>query len=427
MRNLETTGQLAIFLGLSLAEKSRPILKVRVHSAEICPGDLFVATRGEKVDGHNFLESAAKNGALSALVSIEYLGPDYGLTLLRVPDVVEGLQKIAAALIRARAPYIIGVTGSVGKTTTKEFIYTLLSGKFVTDKSPGSLNSQIGLPLAIIGMNPRAQVIVLEMSMSGPGHLKKLVEMAPPDFAVLTRIGHSHFEFFKSQEELASAKSEIFTSKNLKNSLVHASNLRFNAVPKEGECYSLEEGGAFSELKIPFDARHLRENFIAAARVASHLGVCFQEICDRAHLLCLEKNRFERVECRGIQVVNDSYNAAPDSTLAALAALPVPKNGGKRLFVFGSMKELGAFSEQAHQMVASAALPLIDELHCIGAECAVAKDFFHKNGRMATLYGSYEELAESVKKRVVSGDTLLIKGSNSHRLWRLVDALQTPL
>lgn len=418
---IKTTAELAKQLGASA--KKVPLGAAQMDSRLVQPGDLFFAIRGAKVDGHDYLEEVAKRGAVAAVVESDYQGEDFGLLLFPVSNVLLAMQQLARKLIAQKNPYIVAITGSVGKTTTKEFIATLLEKRFNLSKTPSSFNSQAGLPLSILNMRGDEELLVLEMSMSEPSHLKNLVSIAPPNLAVLTRIGHSHFAFFKTQEALASAKAEIFLSEKLEKAILHEANLQFDAVkrglPEKFQTYSLEH--PFAKLPIPFTASHLIENFVAAALVARQLGMSEEEILERAAGLALAKNRFEQLERSGITIVNDSYNAAPDSVLAALANLPQRKEGKKRIFAFGSMKELGDFCKEAHEKVALAALEQIDELHCLGAECLPAYLFFEKAGKSAQLHASYQELASAIKKRVEPGDVLLIKGSNSHQLWRLLE------
>src|SRR3990167_7217993 len=169
-----------------------PLKGFAIDSREVVPWGLFFALKGEKVDGHSFLGEVAARGAFAAVVDKGYQGPDYGLWLFRVHDVVVALQEVAKRALQERKSRVIGITGSIGKTTTKEFIYEMLSKKFRVHKGAGSRNSQRTLPLVILEANGDEEFLVLEMSMSEKGHIRKLVEIAPPQIVVLTLIALSH-------------------------------------------------------------------------------------------------------------------------------------------------------------------------------------------------------------------------------------------
>ena len=185
-------------------------------SRQCALGDTFIALKGEKVDGHLYLETAAKKGARTAIVSKEYKGDSFGLELVRVDDPLLEIQKRARQSITERGAFVVGITGSVGKTTTKEFISEILGRYYRVAKTPGNANSQISMPVSILNADPKAEVFVLEMGASEPGNLDTLTSIAPPDFAVLTHISHSHTEFFGGLEGVAREKKKIFNNPNLK-------------------------------------------------------------------------------------------------------------------------------------------------------------------------------------------------------------------
>lgn len=437
--SISSTATLATLLGRGREWPDIPLGRAVIDSREVVAGDLFFAIRGERVDGHSFLEQVAKKGAVAAVVDASYDGPDHGLQLFHVHSVRDAMHQIAKKLFQERNPFTIAVTGSVGKTTCKEFIAILLERRFVVAKTPGSYNSQIGLPIAIMNMDSRAQVVVLEMSMSEHGHISKLVDMAPPHLAVLTNIGLSHSCFFQEAEEIARAKSEIFSSPMTKTAVIHSSCFGYRAVqenlPKEPIWCGLRDEDnyqirgdqiiEFGEERaietVPLKASHQRENFLLAAAVARKLGVSWEEILEGAAHLRPFKHRFEIIKKGGATIVDDSYNAAPDSCLAALSNLPEPAAGKKRIFVFGSMSELGKFSENAHVNVGKAALKEVDELHCIGEEARPAFQLFKLSGKPAFFYDSYDALKTGVDERIEEGDVVLLKGSNPHALWRYIE------
>jgi UDP-N-acetylmuramyl pentapeptide synthase len=181
-------------------------------SREVVPGDLFFALKGERVDGHAYLEEVAAKGAVGAIVDEEYKGKEFGLVLVRVKSVISSLHELAKAIQATRRARVIGVTGSVGKTTTKEFIATLLEAKYRVGKTPGNANSQVGVPLSILNSAGDEDVFVMEMGMSLPHEIEKLIDIAPPEVAIITKIALAHAAFFPDGlEGIAAAKMEILS------------------------------------------------------------------------------------------------------------------------------------------------------------------------------------------------------------------------
>lgn len=402
-------------------EKRLPITSFTIDSRKCERGSLFFACKGEHFDGHNFLPEVAEAGAFAAVVSDGYKGNSYGLELLHVKDVQESLRHLAKTIHEERKTTVIGITGSVGKTTTKEFIATILEKKFRIYKTPGSWNSQATFPLVILNAKGDEDFLVLEMGMTHKGNIANLVAIAPPDIVVLTPIVLGHSEFHNDVEDIARAKCEIFTSK-AKFAVIHQISAMHEAVKEACHCpcviYPTDIG-----MQSPFVETHLTENFIGAYEVAIHLGMTRGEVQNRIPYLKPFHRRFEKVKHNGILYVNDSYNANPASTIAALMNLPEPAEGGKRIFAFGSMKELGKFSLESHSQVAHLASGKVDYLLCIGEETKpMVEHFIHQN-KPATYYSCYQKMKVALQEIAKEGDVVLIKGSNSHKMWELIDDL----
>lgn len=419
------------------------IRQFRIDSRQIEPGDFFFALEGERSDGHDFLEDVAKRGALGAVVSKGYRGEAFGLPLFYVEDQVETLQVMARESLEQKNCQIVGITGSVGKTTTKEFLATLLEGAFRVGKSPFSYNSQRTFPLSILNRQGDEEVLILEMAMSEPGHILKLVQIAPPDIAVITKIGRSHTEFFPNGiEGVAAAKGEILHHPQTSIGVIDAAAMQYVGISNVGSCTKktfgrdqadlvlvesaqglqlVESGEKSAFFVLPFTARHLCDNFLAAASVARALGLTFEEIIRNAALLKPVSKRFEVLDLDGVTYVNDSYNASAESTTAALQNLPTPKPGGKRVFVFGEMRELGKLSDVSHAEVGKVASQHVDHLVCLGDLCKPTVEAFAQTKRPVEICASFEELKEVLGRVIASGDVVLIKGANSHKLWRLVE------
>ncbi|MEN9343841.1 MAG: putative UDP-N-acetylmuramoylalanyl-D-glutamyl-2,6-diaminopimelate--D-alanyl-D-alanine ligase [Chlamydiota bacterium] len=381
------------------------------------PGSLFFALKGGRVDGHSYLQEVANRGAIGAVVESFYQGPDYGLHLIRVDDVLGALQQLARQKCNREGYKIVGVTGSVGKTTTKEFIVTLLEEKYRVGKSAGNANSQVGLPLTLLNAKGNEEIFVLEMGMSEAGQIKKLVSIAPPDIAVVTKIAPCHALFFKDGlEGIARAKAEILTCAQV--AILNDQVLQFKAFQHLG-CRLVSYGKhIFHEVSaIP---RHLMENVEGAVAVALECGMTEQEIAVRLPLLKGCSKRFEKIEKRGVVWINDAYNANPISMKGALSSLP--KDLGRKIAVFGSMKELGAYEESGHREVGEEARATVDLLFCLGQECGPMVEAFAEGGKPVEHFLEFEALQKRLFEMVRKGDVVLLKGANSHQLWRLCEA-----
>ncbi|QVL58246.1 MAG: UDP-N-acetylmuramoyl-tripeptide--D-alanyl-D-alanine ligase [Simkaniaceae bacterium] len=396
-------------------------MDVMTHAAfdsrKVKNGSLFFALTGEKVDGHQFLEEVAKKGAVASIVSKEYQGSDFGMDLIPVSDVRRALQDLAHEVFKGKNPLVIGVTGTVGKTTAKEFIAGILSEKFRVAKNPGSMNSQVGLPLTILNWEGEDEILVLEMGMSEKGELSRLIEIAPPEIGVLTKLSLAHSAFFNDLDGIAEAKCELFKSKKIKQAFLNQDTAEFKAVQ------NIDAPKTWFEkctLKAPFSEPQLLENLGAAVSIARYLGMTEEEILKGIQKLKPFKHRGEKVEKRGVLFIDDSYNASPVASKAAFISMP---EGKKRFAVFGAMKELGAFEEESHREVGECALPIIDELLCIGKECLPMVDLFKQKGKRAELFESKEKAAEHLKEVMDVGDVVLIKGSNSFKLWTILEGI----
>ncbi|NGX46323.1 MAG: UDP-N-acetylmuramoyl-tripeptide--D-alanyl-D-alanine ligase [Chlamydiae bacterium] len=400
---------------------------------------LFFALPGESVDGHDFLKEVAAKGALGAVVQRSYDGEDFGLELIRVDDVREALQKLARKVLEKRKSQVVAITGSMGKTTTKGFITTLLEGSCHFYASPKSYNSQVTLPLSILNAEGDAEVLILEMGMSEPGQIEKLVSIAPPDIAVLTTVALQHMDLFpEGLLAICEEKSAIFSHPRTKVGIVSRDIPHFAHAETAGNCpkttfsknprgadYSYQlgkdkitvtEGKTAIDIPLALPMAHHYHNFVAAVIVARKLGLPWEVICQRAPLVQLPPMRFEKVEREGIVFINDAYNANPEAMRAALHSLPEPKKGGKRIGVIGGMNALGRFSEEGHKMVGQESLHALDVLLCLGEQCLVMKEIWDRAKRPAFHFATREELEQHLKGCAAPGDVVLLKGARAHAL-----------
>jgi UDP-N-acetylmuramoyl-tripeptide--D-alanyl-D-alanine ligase len=437
---------LARHLGV-FCESELQISGYQVDSRMIQPGELFFSLKGEKNDGHFFLAEAAHRGAVGAVVSKGYLGSVGGLILLGVEDVLGSLQELARQSMAERPVPIIGITGSVGKTTTKEFLATLLEGKFRTGKSPSSYNSKITFPLNLLNRTGDEQVLVLELGMSAPNEILNLVQIAPPDIALLTKVALSHAVHFPDGlSGIARAKGEIFSQQQTKKAIldfeclqyqevinsIHAEKVTFSTQDATADYflsfaegrYRMDERGVRAfEFELPFKEGHLLQNFAAAIAAARQMGMQWEEIERQIPRLHLPKMRFEQFEKSGVWFINDAYNANPASMRAALENLPEPKEGGKRIAVLGTMKELGIFSVESHQEIGRLAQKRVDVLLCLGEETTPLCEAYRESMKPAELFIDHLMIAEKLNEIMRPGDVVLLKGSRSMQMEKLLEMI----
>lgn len=435
--------EVAKVLGATLLSQKQ-VKGFAVDSRKVVSGSVFFALKGEKVDGHEFLEEVRDKGAICAVVDKGYKGKIEGLDLVFVDDVLGSLQRLAKHKMLEQKTRCIGITGSVGKTTTKEFLATLLEGSFRVGKTPGNENSQVGVPLSILHTEDEPELFIAEMGMSQKGEIASLVSIIPPEIAIVTQVALAHALYFPlGVEQVAEAKAEILSHPLTKKVFIHAQASPFKAfhkkqIPsmifygkeKESDAWITPtdlgyrvhtEEGESEEFTLPFTAKHLVDNFLGAALVARELGVSWKDIFLRAKNLKTYRMRFERVERDGIIYINDSYNASPASMKAALENMPKPELGGRVIAALGHMGELGNFSMQAHKEVGEIASLHADLLFCVGEDTTYMAESFARSGKEALQFSCFQEFKDALKKQICQKDVVLIKASNSLKLWRVLD------
>lgn len=417
----------------------RLVSGVAVDSRKIVPGDLFFALPGARVDGHDYLLDADKRGAVAAVVKAgRELPQGVILPLLPVPDPLAALHEAARRYREelSSAP-IYAVTGSVGKTTVKEFAAALLRQKYRLLATAGNENSQTGVPLTLFNLGGKEELILLEMGMNGPGQIARLVEIAPPRVALITTVTLTHSQFFPGLEAIAMAKAEIFSHPKTELGLLPQDLPNFSSVCQVGSCrkaifrYTVtsqegaiaieDEGKRLLEAPWSIPGLHNRTNFALAALLAHEAGMEWDEIAAAAPLLRLPAMRFETMVKEGITVIKDCYNACQLSMESALQSLPAAT--GRRIALLGEMGELGRFSEGCHLSVAEAALGTVDELVCYGKGCLPMVDLWKRAGRPVNYFEAHPPLLDYLKGHLQEGDLLLVKGSRSCALERIVEQL----
>jgi len=443
-----TTGTLATLLQAHLVgEAGREVTGLAIDSRDVRPGDLFVALPGERVDGHQFLPEAVRAGAAAALVRRTQRAD---VPLLIVPDTLGALQRLAR-IERSQAAYrLAAITGSIGKTTTKEFLAALLATTFRVGMTSGSRNSQAGFPAEVCNQAEGIAWMVAELGMNHPGELDRLGMIAQPEALLYTVIAPVHLEFFADIEAIAQAKAELiphlrrdgvlvlnaadprvarlaprFAGNVLRYGLEGESDLWIEAFEDRGllgSAFRLSGplGTAHVEWSIP--GRHHATNLLAAATLALAVGVPQAAIPSRAAGLGLPPRRGEvhRLPAVDATLVDDSYNSSPQAVTAALALLAL--TSGRRVAVLGEMLELGQTSSDLHHMVGREAASAADVVVAVGGTHAIEL-VRAVNGAEAHYAATAREALELVRGLLRPGDVVLVKGSRGIGLDVLVDGL----
>lgn len=411
-------------------------------------GELFFALHGERVDGHDYLEEVKRKGAIAAVVSKSYQKQIEGLLLLVVEDPLHALQELARLVLHRRHTRIVAITGSIGKTSTKEFTKTLLAAKYRVAASPGNSNSQVGVPLAILNHTTGEEdILILEMGMTAPGHIARLVQIAPPEVSVITTVALVHACNFESIEDIAWAKAEIFSHSHTRLGILHRDISNYTDICRVGSCHKLSFSTTNDQAdygldtsdphlvqarlekqsmllgKLPVPGKHNVHNLLAAIAVARHFNMSWEEIRQAILALVLPERRLQFVRHKDVLFLNDSYNASELSVKAALETLPEPEGNGRKIAVLGSMLELGKFSQSCHHQVGEFALKHVEQLYCLGEECLPIFDVWKRAGRPVHFFTNRAELVACLREDLRPADVVLLKGSRSKELWKVLEEL----
>ncbi len=423
------------------------ITSVSIDSRKVSSGSLYIPIVGEKNDGHSFIPAAVEAGAAAYLYDPTHFNPAEAdmpdtAAAISVQETWRALADLAAQYRQDLGVKVIAVTGSVGKTTTKEFIYSVLSTKFKTSKTQGNLNNKYGVPLTLLSIPEGTQFSIVEMGMNHAGEIAELTAIAAPDYGVITNIGVAHIENFGSRRGIFRAKMEVTEGMNFSGILVVNGDddmLRTlpGKIPQRVVTFGRDRTCDITASQIEtvrdgvtFVARHQRFNIhmpgkhnvydaMAAICLGEILGMTPEEMSRGVGQCTGEANRMQLTESEGIVYINDAYNANPVSMKAAIDTLVSIPTDGRRIAVLGDMYELGDSAEEMHREIGKyCATCGVDILVVAGQHAKAMIDEAIDSGLDGNCYSAADaiEAAAIVSKLVRIGDTLLFKGSRAMRM-----------
>lgn len=434
--------------GKYINEGSGNVSGVTIDSRTVGEGMLFVPVVGEKVDGHSYIKSAFEKGAAVCLSEKADVNTDGAV--IGVESSVDAIGKIAAAYKKKYNVPTVGVTGSVGKTTTKDMIAAVMSKLGSCLKTEGNFNNELGLPLTVFKLEKEHKSAVLEMGMSAFGEIHHLAGIARPDVGVITNIGMSHIENLGSREGILKAKMEItdfFGSENLL--VINADNDMLATVSKAAQyklvTYGIENAADYTAKDIKdygidgceftavtprasFAVRvfaagvHNVYNALSAIAVGEHYGIESEQIAEAISDFKLTAMRMTIEHYGGITLINDCYNASPDSIKASLEVLA--KSEGRRVAVLGDVLELGEYAKEAHLNIGRMCAGKVDLLICAGENAKYIAEGAEAAGvKTVEYYSTTEQAAAAAKAMVTDGDTVLVKASRGMKFEQVCNAI----
>jgi UDP-N-acetylmuramoyl-tripeptide--D-alanyl-D-alanine ligase len=469
---LKLSDVLEALSGVRPEGKDEVITEATIDSRQVIPGSMFVALPGERTDGHDYIEQAFKRGAVIALVQrdltdrlpvldirsgmqSEAINKIQGPFCIWVENTLKALQQVARFWRRKLTLRVVGITGSVGKSTTKELVAEVLSQRYRTLKNVGNLNNEIGLPLTLLSLTEGHERAVLEMGFYVPGEIAFLCDLAQPQIGVITNVSAVHAERAGSIEVIARGKAELVQALppapdgvailNYDDPLVRemASQTKarvffygldsgaelwadgIESLGLEGIRFRLHYRGEILHLRVPMIGRHSVHTALRAAAVGLVDNLTWQEIVDGLHTSTTQlRLMIVRAE-NGAMILDDSYNSSPESTLAALNLLDELE--GRKVAVLGDMLELGPYEEQGHELVGVRASEVVNELVTVGERGRIIANAALKAGLPTSAtkdFSNTQEAIEYLRERLNDQDVVLVKGSHAMRMDLIVAALE---
>jgi UDP-N-acetylmuramoyl-tripeptide--D-alanyl-D-alanine ligase len=416
---------------------------VSIDTRTLLPGELFVALKGARYDGHDFVEEAAEKGAAAVLVARELRRP-LPIPVMLVEDTLLALQSLAGAHRDRMSVWTVGVTGTNGKTTTKELTALVLGGRLAVLKTEGNYNNQIGLPLTLLRLRRVHETAVLEMGMSGLGEIGLLCRLAKPSVGILTNVGPAHTLQLGSVENIARAKAELAQALGTDGTLVaNGDDPWVKRIAGQASCRTLtyglsgdadmvadsvetepDGGTAFRvqnvTVRLPLWGQHNVYNALAALLVGQIAGVELGEAAAALEGARPVRGRMQVRLVRGVRVLDDSYNANPASVEAALHALRMVPDPGKKILILGEMLELGSYADRGHRTIGRRAAEVVDIIVGLGSGVRPTLEEASASGVEVHLARDHSEAAALLRQILKPGDAALFKGSRAVEVERVL-------
>ena len=445
----QTAAQFA--LGRLVGVEDAVITSITTDTREIKEGSLFVALKGEKFDGHDFAVEAVKKGAVAVVSEKDESYFSEPIPLIVVDDGYKALLSLAAGYRRTLELSVVGVTGSVGKTTTKDMIAAVLSAAVKTAKTQGNFNNHIGVPKTIFSIDQSDKAAVIEMGMNHAGEISALTAAVRPDIAAITCIGVSHIENLKTRHNILNAKLEIIegmrpdapiiinADNDILGGIYECANHRVIRCSAEGNdafvtatdicestngsSFKINAGGEFlTEVFLPSVGIHNIQNALIAAAVAIVMGLSGEQIKKGLSLYVPSGMRQKISEVNGITFIEDCYNASPTSMVASLEVLNKIKTK-RAIAVLGDMLELGEISDSAHKEVGEFAAEKCDLVVCSGEKSKLTSKASSERGCQSKWFETLKETEDFLFSELKEGDCVLFKASHSMQFEKIIKDL----
>lgn len=432
------------------------ISAVSTDSRRECKNALFVPLKGENFDGHDFIKNAVRSGAIAYLTekNCDIGSIPENVTCIQVENTLQAFQKVASAYRMLFNPKVVAVTGSNGKTTTKEYLRSVLSSRLNTIATEGTKNNHIGVPETVFMLDYNTQAAVFEIGMSGFGEIKNLARIINPSVGVITNVSCVHTEFFKSLDEVAEAKSELLPILSSKGcAILNADDEYFSffarktrskfisfGIEKKADLKadSIKHGenelefhvcgfGSSSKCRLKTTGGHNVYNALASISAGYALDIPLKEACESLSASNLPKMRFEIENLGNIKIINDAYNANPVSTVSSIEAFEQIKVSGRKIIVLGDMLELGWYSKTGHEKVgervAKSASDFLITVGKLALDIALSAKKEGFRGQIKSVKNA-EEAGNMLSEIVEDGDAVLIKGSRAMKLENALNLLK---
>jgi UDP-N-acetylmuramoyl-tripeptide--D-alanyl-D-alanine ligase len=419
------------------SDRNFPILGISHDTRTLQPGDVYIAIKGAAHDGHDFVQQAVEKGAVGLIVDREFpmVGPERSergsaiagqrpqgvakIPQLIVPDTMSALWALAAGVRSRWAGTVIGITGSVGKTTVKELIASVLAQKGTVSKTPGNWNNDIGLPLSMLAADRNSNFFVFELGMNHPGEIELLAALLKPDWAVLTDIGKAHIEFFQCLEKIAEEKASLLACAD--NALLDETSEWFDLFRSKCKGRIVTFGSEPFAFSLPLPGEHMISNARRAAALGLALGLSSETVQSGLNAFESAPMRWERTLHNGIVFINDAYNANPLSMRAALKTFAELPCEGSRFVVLGGMRELGEAEDTEHRELGQFVDTLkFDSVITVGdAGAQIVCD-----GMIGV---DKAEAVDILRTHLRAGDMVLFKASRSEKLETILNELKTKI